>query len=58
MSLKRVPVEKNKGYLFFQNPPLLQISTFSLEQKGCADYEKSAYYESAYCERAQYIFLN
>ena len=50
MSLKRVPVEKNKGYLFFQNPPLLQISTFSLEQKGCAYYEKGAYYESAYYE--------
>ena len=37
----------------FRNP-LLQISLFSLEQKGCAYYEKSAYYESAFYERAQY----
>ena len=27
--------------------------TFLLGQKGCAYYEKSAYYESAYFERAQ-----
>ena len=33
---------------------LLQKSTFSLGQKGCAYYEKSAYYECAYYERAQY----
>ena len=25
--------------LIFRNPPLLQISTFSLGQKGCANYE-------------------
>ena len=36
-----------KGYLFFRNTPLPQISTFSLGQKGCAYYEKSAYYEWA-----------
>ena len=35
-----------------RNPPLSQISTFSLGQKGCAYYEKSAYYE-----RAQYRFI-
>ena len=29
----------------FRNPPLPQISTFSLSQKGCAYYGKSAYYE-------------
>ena len=34
MSLKRLNVEKNTGYLFFRNPPLPQISTFSLGQKG------------------------
>ena len=50
-------LKKNTGYLFFRNPPLLQISTFSLGQKGCAYYEKSAYYECAYYERAQYIEL-
>ena len=50
MSRKRLNVEKNTGYLFFRNPPLLQISTFSLGQKGCAYYEKSDYYEcSAHC---------
>ena len=54
MSLKRLNFEKNTGYLFFRNPPLLQISTFSLGQKGCAYYEKSAYYECAYYESAQY----
>ena len=36
-----------KGYLFFRNTPLPQISTFSLGQKGCAYYEKSAYNEWA-----------
>ena len=41
-----------KGYLFFRNPTLLQISTFSLGQKGSGYYEKSAYYECAYYERA------
>ena len=55
MSLKRLNVEKNTGYLFFRNPPLLQISTFSLGQKGCAYYEKSAYYECAYNERAHNV---
>ena len=38
---------KNKGYLFFRNPPLPQVSTFSLGQKACAYYGKSAYYEWA-----------
>ena len=55
MSLKLLNVEKNTGYLFFRNPPLLQISTFSLGQKGYAYYKKSAYYECAYYERAQYL---
>ena len=55
MSLKRLNVEKNIGYLFFRNPPLLQISTFSLGQKVCAYYEKSAYNECAYYGRAQYL---
>ena len=44
---------KLKDYLFFQNPPLLQISTFSSGQKECAYYEKSAYNECALYERAQ-----
>ena len=52
MSLKRLNVAKNTGYLFFRNPPLPQISTFSL---GCAYYGKSAYYECAYYEWAQYF---
>ena len=47
-------VEKNKGYLFFRNPPP-QISTFSLGQKGCPYYGKSAYYECAYYDRAQLL---
>ena len=34
-------------YLFFRNSPLPQINTFSLEQKECVYYEKSAYYEWA-----------
>ena len=45
MRLKRLNVEKNTGYLFYKNPPLPQISAFSLGQKGCAYYGKSAYYE-------------
>ena len=48
---------KLKGYLFFQNLPLLQIRTFSLGQKECAYFEKSAYYECAYYERAQYNII-
>ena len=54
MSLKRLNVEKNTGYLFFRNPPLPQISTFSLGQKGCAYYEESAYLGCAYYEDVQY----
>ena len=42
MTLKRLNIEE-----------ILQISTFSLGRKGCAYYEKSAYYEWA-----QYIFSN
>ena len=53
MSLKRLNVEKNTGYLFFRNPPLTKISTFSLGQKRCAYCGKSAYYECAYFEWAQ-----
>ena len=34
MILKRVNFQKNTGYLFFRKPPLLQINTFSLGQKG------------------------
>ena len=34
MSLERLNVEKNTGYLFFQNPPLPEISTFLVGQKG------------------------
>ena len=55
MSLKRLNVEKNTGYLFFRNPPFPQISTFSLGQKGCAYYEESAYLGCAYYESAQYM---
>ena len=43
---------KYTAYLFFRNPFLPQISTFSSGQKGCAYYEKSAYYEWA-----QYLFV-
>ena len=57
MSLKRLSVEKNTGYQFFRNPPLLIISTFSLGQKGCAYYEKCAYYEFAYYEWARFIII-
>ena len=45
MGLDRLNVEKNICYLFFRNPTLSEISTFSLGQKGCAYYEKSAYNE-------------
>ena len=55
MSLKRLKVEKNAGFLFFRNPVLPQISTFSLGQKGRAYYGKSAQYQCAYYEQAQYI---
>ena len=48
-------LKKNTGYLFFRSLPLLQISMFSLGQKECAYYKKSAYYECAYYERAQYL---
>ena len=34
---------KKYRLFIFRNPPLPQISTFSLGQKGCAYYEKSAY---------------
>ena len=54
MSLIRLNAEKNTGYLFFRNPPLPKISTFSSGQKGCAYYGKSAYYEGTYYEWAQY----
>ena len=47
MSLKRLNVEKNAGYLFFRNPPFPQIRTFSSGQKGSAYYEKSAYNEKS-----------
>ena len=47
MSLQRLNAEKNTGYLFFRNPPLSQISTFLLGEKGRAYYGKSAYYEWA-----------
>ena len=43
MCLKRLNNEKNTGYLFFRNPLLLQISTFSLGQKRCANYEWANY---------------
>ena len=35
---------ENTGYLFFRNPPLHKITTFSLGQKGCASYG-CAYYK-------------
>ena len=47
MSLKR-------GYLFFRNPPLFQISAFSLGQKGRTYHEKSAYFQCAYYEKNAY----
>ena len=34
MSFEWLNVEKEKGYLLLQNPPLPQISTFSSEKKG------------------------
>ena len=46
--------KQNTGDLFFRNPPIPQISTFSLGQKGCAYYGKSAYFECAYYELVQY----
>ena len=42
MSLTRLNVEKNTGYLFFRNP-LLKISTIALGLKECAYYGKCAY---------------
>ena len=58
MSLKRLNVVKQTGYLFFGNPPLPIIITFSLGPKRCAYYEKSTYCECAYYEWAQYIKSN
>ena len=45
-------LKKNTGYLFFRSLPLLQISMFSLGQKECAYYKKSAYYECAYYKKS------
>ena len=55
MSLNRLSVEKNTGYLFFRNPPLPKISTFSSRQKGCAYFWKCANCECANYELRQYI---
>ena len=49
MSRKRVNVEKKRLFIF-RNPPLPQIRTFSLGQKRCAYYGKTADYECAYYE--------
>ena len=38
-----------------KKPSLPQISTFSLEQKGCSYYEERAYLGCAYYELAQYL---
>ena len=54
MSLKRLNGEKIQT-LFFRNPPLPQISTFWLGQKGCAYYEERAYLGCAYSEDGQYL---
>ena len=51
-SLTRLNDKKYKLFIF-RNPPLPQINTFSLGQKECAYYGKSAYYEYAYHEWAQ-----
>ena len=58
----RGSILKNTADLFFRNPPLPQISTFSSGQKGCAYHERSAYnecayYECVYYEWAQYLFV-
>ena len=54
MSLKRLNVEKNTVYIYpifiFPKSTFSKISTFSLRQKECAYYGKSAYYECAYYE--------
>ena len=47
MSLRRLNVESIQAIYFIRNHSLSQISTFSLGQKGCAYYGKSAYYEWA-----------
>ena len=43
--MRSIDSRKECRLLIFPNSPLLQIRTFSLGQKGCAYYEKSAYYE-------------
>ena len=52
--LPKKPQIHSCSYLCCRNPPLPQISTFSLGQKGCAFYGKSAHYECAYYESVQY----
>ena len=46
---------KNTGYLFFRNPALPQISTFSLGGEECAYYGKSDYSECAYYNLLTYL---
>ena len=54
---KKVLILGGGRFLIFRTPARSQISTFSLGQKGCAYYGKSAFYDCAYYEWAQYNYI-
>ena len=49
-------VFKENQCIFFRNPPVAKIVTFSLRQKRCHYFEKCHYFGCHYFEWAQYIF--
>ena len=53
MSRKRLNVVKKHRLFIFPKSSSSPNKHISLEQKGCANNEKSAYYEYAYYEGAQ-----
>ena len=57
MSLKRLNVEKIQAIYFPKSSSYLN-NHFSLELKGCAYYEKSAYYEWGQYLRKLYLDLS
>ena len=48
-------VFKENQCIFFRNPPVAKIVTFSLRQKGCHYFEKCHYFGCHYFEWAQYL---
>ena len=57
MSLKRLNVEKKYRLIILPKSSSSSNKHIPFGQNGCAYNEKSAYYECAYYERAQYIKL-